>query len=499
MRCRPTHLNGRHWVHVLPFVSSIVATVCLANSIHCIRLADSNTFRESAESSVGDTRQPKFERSQRSEMILLDHAVRRSSDECLDVQYLQARSPADWISFVDKAAAARAGGSAGHLELVLLSSVLPDIAECLARHQSAMLCSADVPSSSDRPATKTARRVVVLAAQLGSASGNLNTALRICAGLRKFGCVVHLLDVSAYQAAAVDAGRELATAILQRAAADVVLALHAVRAAPLFVPPCVPLIVVLGGTDVNVAADMNERSVEMMRLSVRAAKAVVSFSRDMREKLAQIEVEAAFKCHVIPQTVSIPSALPVFSLSEDIVSRGQRIVLLPAGLRAVKDVLFVVDALEDANLEYTSMVIVGPVLDASYAASVFDRLARSKRVLYHPPISRGALLSLMTQAAVVVNTSISEGMCGALMEAMTMGTVVIARANSGNLALIEHGRTGLVFDTAPEFVDLLGRVLASDALRTDLSKAAQEHMRQFHDCGTEAKAYNELCGEDVPC
>ena len=43
------------------------------------------------------------------------------------------------------------------------------------------------------------------------------------------------------------------------------------------------------------------------------------------------------------------------------------------------------------------------------------------------------------QARVVLNTSTSEGMCNSLLEAMLVGTPVLARANPGNAALLGHG------------------------------------------------------------
>ena len=53
----------------------------------------------------------------------------------------------------------------------------------------------------------------------------------------------------------------------------------------------------------------------------------------------------------------------------------------------------------------------------------------------------------------------SEGMCAALLEAMGLGTPVLARAVPGNRAIVQHGRTGLLFATPGEAVALAAAVL----------------------------------------
>ena len=49
---------------------------------------------------------------------------------------------------------------------------------------------------------------------------------------------------------------------------------------------------------------------------------------------------------------------------------------------------------------------------------------------------------------------ISEGMSLALLEAMAVGVPVSARRNSGNVALIDDGKTGFLFSTPAEFVTI---------------------------------------------
>jgi hypothetical protein len=72
---------------------------------------------------------------------------------------------------------------------------------------------------------------------------------------------------------------------------------------------------------------------------------------------------------------------------------------------------------------------------------------------YHPPVPRPLLLSWLRQCTALVNSSVSEGMSNALLEAMALGVPVVARRNEGNEAVVgESGDRGLLFDTPEEAV-----------------------------------------------
>ena len=79
-----------------------------------------------------------------------------------------------------------------------------------------------------------------------------------------------------------------------------------------------------------------------------------------------------------------------------------------------------------------SLRIVGPVLDAKYAQTVEAMLAAlaaapataRARVRYVGALPRAQLHEAMRLAAMVLNTSESEGQCNSLLEAMLAGTLV---------------------------------------------------------------------------
>ena len=136
----------------------------------------------------------------------------------------------------------------------------------------------------------------------------------------------------------------------------------------------------------------------------------------------------------------------------------EHLLLLPAGVRPVKDVLWAALALAQWHRAEPRVClrIVGPVLDESYAVAVTKALtslgASSRAVRYCGALPRAQLHAAMAHAKVVLNTSESEGMCNSLLEAMLVGTPVLARANKGNAALITDGRDGLLCRSPEELV-----------------------------------------------
>ena len=94
------------------------------------------------------------------------------------------------------------------------------------------------------------------------------------------------------------------------------------------------------------------------------------------------------------------------------------------------------------------------------------------------------------QARVVLNTSTSEGMCNSLLEAMLVGTPVLARANPGNAALLGHGDAiGLLFETEDELVQRAEALLADAALGARLAQAAAAHIARHHSVQAETEGY----------
>ena len=175
---------------------------------------------------------------------------------------------------------------------------------------------------------------------------------------------------------------------------------------------------------------------------------------------------------------------------------GTKVVLLVANLRPVKDVLFLLDAVDAAwgDGHVYTLVIVGCVIHYAYAAKVHERVQESRGAIkMYPQQTRDVLLDMIKSADMVrpgwcawrtdlnvvhqrplsmnfriafcqvVNSSVNEGMCAALQEAIAIGTLACARRNPGNQYLLQavfgEDAKELLFDTAEEFIDRVNALL----------------------------------------
>lgn len=342
-----------------------------------------------------------------------------------------------------------------------------------------------------------------------------------------------------------------------------------------------PLVVVLGGTDCTLPAHSPEK-VPAALFALRRAVTIVAFNAEMRGILKGWAPDVVHKVVVIAPcfdlassfadsvadavpSASLPLSMPPlagfslralldraaispahpFSSSAERVSgatagadRRARLLLLIAGLRPIKDVAFLFDAVRrwHARDARVHLVVMGPPLDAEYAAHLFadmDAAAAKNRsgggteggdvasvgvsgaslvahgddatlrgvrsdgrgCVYVPPVAAAHALAAMQEADAVVNSSVSEGMSNVLMESMSVGTVCVARANAGNRALIAHLENGVLFGTPEEFVDGVQRVLDDAALQHRLSVAALRTMRDLSAARSEADEYDRLVAQ----
>lgn len=103
----------------------------------------------------------------------------------------------------------------------------------------------------------------------------------------------------------------------------------------------------------------------------------------------------------------------------------------------------------------------------------------------------------LRDADVFVLPSHAEGLSNALLEAMAVGLPVIVSNVPGNADVVEHGRTGLVFEVgnASELAASLVRVLHDDDLRNRLGMAARGSVDDSYSLDEVAGRYIELYDE----
>jgi glycosyltransferase involved in cell wall biosynthesis len=138
------------------------------------------------------------------------------------------------------------------------------------------------------------------------------------------------------------------------------------------------------------------------------------------------------------------------------------------------------------------LLIVGAKRDPAYA-NAMDAKARSlPGVLLIDTLPQDDLWALMCEAQAVLNTSKSESSPNSLLEAMALGVPVLARDIPGNRAVIQHGKTGFLFDSPDDFLASAMLLLEDGNLRNALVQEAKNIIDAEFAPAREASAYQAL-------
>ncbi|HEX7066133.1 MAG TPA: glycosyltransferase [Bacillales bacterium] len=212
-----------------------------------------------------------------------------------------------------------------------------------------------------------------------------------------------------------------------------------------------PYLVTSGGTDVNHRM-FEQDDAEQMKAFVNQAEVLTVFTEDAREKSEAALGIPPEKICVVPQSVWVPE-VGELTISKK-VPEGNPAFLLPAGLRPVKDVLFLLDSLENLQASYRGLqfVLIGSVLDQEVYHKVSEAEARHSWFHFLGEVPFAQMNAWYDWADIVLNTSVSEGQSSALLEALALGKLVMARENPGNASVITDGRNGFLFEDGNAFL-----------------------------------------------
>lgn len=247
-----------------------------------------------------------------------------------------------------------------------------------------------------------------------------------------------------------------------------------------------PYLVTMGGTDINI--DLQAGLDDGLFSFLNDAAFITVFTEDAKEKVKRLFQGWADKTFVIPQGIWMP--WHISSMKEELSPH----ILLPAGLRPVKDVLHVLPALEELAPYYPNMsfTILGTKLNESVYHQVQKEVKQYNWMNYAGVVPYEVMKAWYEKAQIVINTSLSEGQSLALMEAMAAGRPVIARKNEANLHLIQHEQTGWLYETMDEFVDAVQSIMNNVALRKKVIQQAKEWIIEHHPPEKEILAYMNL-------
>ncbi len=253
-----------------------------------------------------------------------------------------------------------------------------------------------------------------------------------------------------------------------------------------------PVVLTLTGTDVNIdllAADRRDQVLTQLA----QADGVIALTAAQLHGVRQVSGMALQAAEVIPQGIWIGDQPYRFRVLNGL-EEGAFVALLPAGLRRVKAPHWALEAqrLRQVDEPEWELALVGPVLEDDYAGELLDRMEHFPHARWCGPIARERMGACYRESDVVLNTSESEGASNTILEAQCAGVPVLARANEGNLALIQHGVDGLLFESSSDLARQLCRLQREDSLRESLIAGGLARAQGFPTIREEAAAHLRL-------
>jgi len=249
-----------------------------------------------------------------------------------------------------------------------------------------------------------------------------------------------------------------------------------------------PYLVTLTGTDVYLA--LSDQRSHAVHRALRGAARVVAFDQCVKRRLAGHLPSLEERTVVIPQGVELPAEAETAPAVADTVT-----FLLPAGIRPVKDVLFPLHPFRELHAAHPQarLFLVGPVLDAAYAAEVMEALDGHPCAKYLGAVEHHAMDALYRSADVVLNTSLMEGgMANSVLEALAHAKPLLAADIEGNRSLVKEGVTGLLYRDVEQFKSQAKRLVSDASLRLRLGKNGRVLVQEKYPPEKEAEAYLEL-------
>ena len=324
--------------------------------------------------------------------------------------------------------------------------------------------------------------------------GNAVTVGRVAQGLAERGVEVRLWDLSAVDAETVDSE-------LQAYRPALIHAFHAYAAGPLALRLAhrveVPLVVTLTGTDANHDLLDPEHS-PVVKNVLNNTHRITVFHQSVGDRVTDILPGVGGRLVVVPQSVRL-TGNGRFDLQERWPLPPPTVLFVfPVGLRAVKNPVFpvaplsrLVKAIPEIRLLYA-----GPILEPSVGEALERQLSARPWARYVGEVPHEQMASLLSQADVVLNCSLSEGgMANSVLEALSLGRAVLASDIDGNRSIVADGATGFLFRDEGEFERRAAELARDPALRERLGLAGSVLVRERFSPAREIDGYQTVYRE----
>ena len=142
------------------------------------------------------------------------------------------------------------------------------------------------------------------------------------------------------------------------------------------------------------------------------------------------------------------------------------------------------------------LILVGDGPEADRLRALAVQLGISERVRFAGRLSEADTLGEIAKADILILPSFMEGLPIVLMEAMAIGTAVIASRVAGIPELVEDGQSGLLFTPSnwDELASCICRLVDDDALREKFAGRGRTKVAAEFDIERSAKRLRELLG-----
>ena len=326
---------------------------------------------------------------------------------------------------------------------------------------------------------------ILILSALDESTGNATTARRIAAHLS----AAHEVTVINVHETDLPSLKERVKELRIEAA----IGLHALLAGPWLHALKIPYALIMGGTDLY--QNLHELQVKLMVRSVLAASEVIAFGDENLQQAFSLWPEIKGRGRCIAQAVDISEIDRSFNIRKKLgLSDDSKLAILPAGIRAIKDPFHLAEAFHQFNLANPNvhMCIVGPILETEFAQENLAIIKDFPGVHHIAGLPRPHMLAAIEQADLLLNSSHSEGMSSAILEAMTLKTPVVARVNDGNVSIVEHKVRGYLYTEASEALNYVSILLNSPDERAHLQKGCEDYLLKRHSIEKEFNEYNDV-------
>ncbi len=320
--------------------------------------------------------------------------------------------------------------------------------------------------------------------------GNSLTAERIKSGLMKENLTVSLFNSSKDSYKNVLAFKP-----------DIIHCLHGTRSQiflnEIFTHTTVPLVTTLTGTDYNTDDDSSHLS-KSLSVMLQRSSAIITFHSFAQDILLEAFSNLASRIFIIPQSVKLRTNTEnkinvrnKYGYTEDNI-----IILMAGGIRSIKNIDFAIDAcaeIEKLKPEI-KLVLAGPIIEKDTADVILQKGSKLNCFSYQGELSHTDIRDLMHSSDIFLNTSISEGMSGSILEAMSESLPVIATKNIGNASIINNNRSGFLVDPEKidEMINKIVHLISDSKLREKMGNNGRIMIEKNHSSKTEVDQHISL-------